>query len=79
MSPDVRRWPTEAEERGINALEDAFEARYAEARVNIRWNEAPLRVIQRAAEIAGVPYQTYIKMVAYRQAIADLQAATAAE
>ncbi len=69
---------TEAEEREINELEDSFEARYTEARVNMRWNQAALRVIQQAAENAGVPYQTYIKMVTYRQALADLRDAKAA-
>lgn len=48
-----------------------------EERVQIRWAPDPLHTIQRAAAMAGVPYQTYIKMVAFRQAVADIQSAEA--
>ena len=44
-----------------------------EARVNFRWGVAQVAVIKRAAELAGVPYQTYIKQVVFRQALADLK------
>ena len=44
-----------------------------EVRVNFRWGEAQLAVVKRAAELAGVPYQTYLKQVVFRQAVADLK------
>ena len=31
--------------------------------------------VKRAAALAGVPYQTYIKQIVFRQAVADLRAA----
>ena len=47
------------------------------ARVNFRWGAAQVAVIKHAAELAGVPYQTYIKQVVFRQALDDLKDATA--
>ena len=44
-------------------------------RVNFRWKHAQVDVVKRAARLVGVPYQSWIKLVAYRQAIADLKAA----
>lgn len=50
-----------------------------EIRVNFRWERGPLGVVQRAAALAGVPYQTYIKQVLYQQAVADVAAAAAVD
>ena len=63
------------------ALADAeADARDREdARVNFRWERGPLDVVRRAAALAGVPYQTYIKQVLYQRAIADLAAAAAVD
>jgi predicted DNA binding CopG/RHH family protein len=47
------------------------------ARVNFRWGVAQVALIKRAADLAGVPYQTYIKQVVFRQAVADLKDAAA--
>jgi predicted DNA binding CopG/RHH family protein len=43
-----------------------------EARVNFRWGSKQVAVIKKAADLAGVPYQTYMKTVLFRQALADL-------
>ncbi len=43
------------------------------ARVNFRWGVAQVAVVKRAAALAGVPYQTWIKQVAWRQAVEDLK------
>ena len=43
------------------------------ARVNFRWGVAQVDVVKRAAQLAGVPYQTYIKQVVFRQAIDDIK------
>jgi hypothetical protein len=45
----------------------------AELRVNLRWGKAQVDTIKRAASLYGVPYQTYVKEAAFRQALADLQ------
>lgn len=49
-------------------------AQVEEERVNMRWARSPLNLIRQAAELAGVPYQTYIKMTVFRQAVEDLNA-----
>lgn len=44
-----------------------------EVRVNFRWGARQLEVVQQAAELAGVPYQSYLKQVVFRQAMEDLR------
>lgn len=44
----------------------------AQARVTIRWDRDALDIIRRAARAYGLPYQTYLKQAALRQAISDL-------
>lgn len=44
-----------------------------ETRVNFRWGRKQLDLVKRAAEQIGVPYQTYIKQVVYRQCLEDLK------
>lgn len=61
-------------ERAVAEAERDLEA----ARVNFRWGTAQVEVIKRAAAMCGVPYQTYIKQVAFRQALHDLRDGLAA-
>jgi predicted DNA binding CopG/RHH family protein len=49
-----------------------------ELRVTLRWGRAQLAVVRRAAARYGLPYQTYIKEAAFRQALADLEKVAAA-
>jgi hypothetical protein len=44
------------------------------ARVSRRWLKPPVEVIKQAAATLGIPYQTYIKQTAVRQALVDLKA-----
>lgn len=46
-----------------------------EVRVNFRWGRGQVDTLKRAAAIYGVPYQTYLKIVALRAAQADLDRA----
>ncbi len=57
------------------ALIERAERDIEETRVNFRWGKVQVDTVKRAAALAGVPYQTYIKQVAFRQAVADLRAA----
>ena len=66
----------EAEE--LSRLEQAADARFEEERVSIRWVRTALEVVREAARLHGVPYQTYVKQVAFRQALTDLKDAGAA-
>jgi hypothetical protein len=45
----------------------------SETRVNFRWGKEQLDLVKRAADQMGVPYQTYIKQVVYRQCLLDLK------
>jgi len=40
-------------------------------RVSFRWHLEPLSLVKEVATTMGVPYQTYIKQVVYRQALDD--------
>ncbi len=57
---------------------DEAERELSEMRVNIRWGRAQVATLKRAAAVYGVPYQTYVKEAAMRQAISDLRAAAEA-
>jgi predicted DNA binding CopG/RHH family protein len=57
----------------VEAAIDQAERDVAAARVNIRWGTVQVDLVKRAAKLAGVPYQTYIKQVVFRQALADLK------
>jgi len=45
----------------------------AEAKVTMRWPRGQLDVVRRAADLFGMPYQTYVKQAAFRAALEDLQ------
>ena len=57
------------------ALIGQAEREIEETRVNFRWGKLQVDTVKRAAALAGVPYQTYIKQIVFRQAVADLRAA----
>ena len=57
------------------AMIDQAEREIEETRVNFRWGKLQVDTVKRAAALAGVPYQTYIKQIVFRQAVADLRAA----
>ena len=39
------------------------------ARLNFRWNKEPLDVVKHAAELMGIPYQTFIKQTVFEHAL----------
>jgi len=43
-----------------------------DAKVSMQWSRSQLEIVQRAAELFGMPYQTYVKQAAFRQALDDL-------
>ena len=67
----------EATAERLEHLTAAADHELADERVGIRWRRASLDVVRQAAEIAGVAYQTYVKQVAFRQALTDLKDAKA--
>ena len=66
-APDLR----EPEERNIVADNTV--------RVSFHCTAAQLRAVKRAAALAGIPYQSWIKIAAWNQAVADLNAASEIE
>ena len=48
---------------------------FEETRVNFRWGRHQLDQVKQAAKLMGVPYQTYLKQVVYRQSLIDLKSA----
>jgi predicted DNA binding CopG/RHH family protein len=56
----------------IQRMTEAADAELEATRVNFRWQREPLSLIKEVAAAMGIPYQTYIKQVLYRQALEDL-------
>ena len=57
----------------VSKLTALADSEIEQTRVNIRRKKEPLNLIKKVAESMGVPYQTYIKQVLYRQALNDIQ------
>ncbi len=55
----------------ITQMIAATDAELDATRVSFRWHLEPLSLIKEVAEAMGVPYQTYMKQVVYRQALDD--------
>jgi len=54
---------------------DQADGERANVSVTFRWGKKQLDVVRRAAKVAGIPYQTYLKDVVIRRAIEDLRGA----
>lgn len=74
--PDIEL-PAEVDAR-VRAMTKAADEEIEAARVNFRWGRAQVDLVKRVAELMGIPYQTYIKQVVYKQALSDLKEASAA-
>jgi CheY-like chemotaxis protein len=57
----------------VEAMISAADKEISEARVNFRWGKEQLELVKSVAEHMGIPYQTYIKQVVYRQCLQDLK------
>jgi predicted DNA binding CopG/RHH family protein len=62
----------------ITRLEEEADRDIAAGTVTLRWGKEQIDVVKRAAAIVGVPYQTYLKQVVFRQALADIEQAKSA-
>ncbi len=62
----------------VTRLEEAADRELAAGTVTLRWGREQIAVVKRAAALIGVPYQTYLKQVVFRQAVADIERAEAA-
>ena len=62
----------------VTRLESAADREIAAGTVTFRWGREQIDVVKRAAAILGVPYQTYLKQVVFRQALSDIEQAKSA-
>lgn len=53
----------------VTRLETEADRDIAAGTVTLRWGKDQIAVVRRAAAIMGVPYQTYLKQVVFRQAV----------
>jgi predicted DNA binding CopG/RHH family protein len=56
----------------VSRMEREADAEIASRTVTLRWGKRQIDTVKRAAALMGVPYQTYLKLVVYRQAVADI-------
>lgn len=61
----------------VSRLEAEADDEVAAGSITLRWGKGQIAVVKRAAAILGVPYQTYLKQVVFRQAIEDIEHAEA--
>ena len=61
----------------VTRLEEEADRKIAAGTVTLRWGKDQIAVVKRAAALMGVPYQTYLKQVVFKQAIADIEHAEA--
>ncbi len=61
----------------VSRLEQEADREVASGAITLRWGKEQIAVVKRAAAILGVPYQTYLKQVVFRQAVADIEQAEA--
>jgi len=61
----------------VTRLEEEADRDIAAGTVTLRWGKAQIAVVKRAAAIMGIPYQTYLKQVAFKQALTDIGQAAA--
>jgi predicted DNA binding CopG/RHH family protein len=59
----------------VTRLEAEADREVASGIVTLRWGQEQIAVVKQAASILGVPYQTYLKQVVFRQALADIEQA----
>lgn len=57
----------------IQRMTSEADAELDATRVNFRWQKTPLNLIKSVAAAMGIPYQTYMKQVLFRQALKDLE------
>lgn len=61
----------------VDRLEAEADREIAAGTVTLRWGKEQIAVVKRAAALIGVPYQTYLKQVVFKQALADIEHAEA--
>lgn len=63
----------EEEDRRIAAMIEQAEKELEETRVSFRWGKEQIEVVKKAANLMGIPYQTFLKLAVYEHALAVLK------
>jgi predicted DNA binding CopG/RHH family protein len=61
----------------VTRMEAEADAEILGGVVTLRWGKRQIETVKRAAGYMGIPYQTYLKQVVFRQALADIREAEA--
>lgn len=61
----------------VTRLEEEADRELAAGTVTLQWGREQIAVVKRAAALKGVPYQTYLKHVVFKQALTDIERAEA--
>ena len=61
----------------VDRLEAEADRDVAAGTVTLRWGWEQIAVVKRAAGLIGVPYQTYMKQVVFKQVLTDIERAEA--
>lgn len=64
---------SEEEDKHVSAMIDEAEKELDETRVSFRWGKEQLEIVKRAADLMGIPYQTFLKLAVYEHALAVLK------
>ncbi len=65
---------SEEEDKRITEMIEQAEKELDETRVSFRWGKDQLEIVKRAADLMGIPYQTFLKLAVYEHALAVLNA-----
>jgi uncharacterized protein (DUF1778 family) len=65
------------EDAQITGMIDQAERELDDTRVSFRWGKEQLEVVKRAAQVMGIPYQTFMKQVVFERAMSILKDADA--
>jgi uncharacterized protein (DUF1778 family) len=65
------------EDQRIAKIIDQAEEELEANRVSFRWGKKQLKIVRHAADLMGVPYQTFIKLAVFEHALAILNDAKA--
>ena len=64
---------SEEEDKRVTKMIEQAEQELDETRVSFRWGKEQLKVVRHAADMMGIPYQTFIKLAVYEHALAVLK------
>lgn len=65
----------EEEAELYNQMIELADQQNEDIRVSFRWKSKQLNIIKQASELIGIPYQTYIKTVLFKQSLEDIKKA----